>query len=88
MTAASTPAPEGSRLRGAANRRRNEGAIRVILLAAAVVSILISIGIVLSLVFEAICVPRRRSTCRQLFAAWLVPAARPVLDRRPSSSGP
>ena len=54
MTAASTPAPAGSRLRGTANRRRNEGAIRLILLAAAVVSILVSIGIVLSLVFEAI----------------------------------
>ncbi len=53
MTAASTPAP-GSRLRGTANRRRNEGAIRAVLLAAAVVSILISVGIVLSLIFEAI----------------------------------
>ena len=54
MTAASTAAPEGSRLRGAASRRRNEGVIRMVLLAAAVVSILISVGIVLSLVFEAI----------------------------------
>jgi phosphate transport system permease protein len=54
MTAASTPAPEGSRLRGTASRRRNEGAIRGILLAAAIVSILVSVGIVLSLVFEAI----------------------------------
>ncbi len=53
MTAASTPAP-GSRLRGTAQRRRNEGVIRAILFAAAFVSILISIGIVLSLVFEAI----------------------------------
>ncbi|MEO8438261.1 MAG: phosphate ABC transporter permease subunit PstC [Chloroflexota bacterium] len=53
MTAASTPAP-GSRLRGTATRRRNEGAIRTLLLAAAVVSILISVGIVLSLIFEAI----------------------------------
>ena len=52
MTAASTPAP-GSRLRGTARRRRNEGVIRAILLAAAAVSILISVGIVLSLVFEA-----------------------------------
>jgi len=54
MTAASTQAPAGSRLRGTANRRRKEGAIRLILLAAAVVSILVSIGIVLSLVFEAV----------------------------------
>ena len=54
MTAASTAAPEGSRLRGAASRRRNEGVIRMVLLAAAVVSVLISVGIVLSLVFEAI----------------------------------
>ena len=54
MTAAGTAAPEGSRLRGAASRRRNEGMIRMVLLAAAVVSILISVGIVLSLVFEAI----------------------------------
>ena len=53
MTAASTPAP-GSRLRGTARRRRNEGAIRAIFLAAAVLSIVISVGIVLSLVFEAI----------------------------------
>jgi phosphate transport system permease protein len=53
MTAAST-APQGSRLRGAPSRRRNEGVIRAILLAAAIVSILISVGIVLSLVFEAI----------------------------------
>jgi phosphate transport system permease protein len=53
MTAASTPA-QGSRLRGAPSRRRKEGAIRAILLAAAIVSILVSVGIVLSLVFEAI----------------------------------
>ena len=53
MTAASTPA-SGSRLRGTARRRRNEGAIRAILFAAAAVSVLISVGIVLSLVFEAI----------------------------------
>jgi phosphate transport system permease protein len=43
-----------SRLRGSANRRRNEGAIRALLLAAAIVSVLISVGIVLSLVFEAV----------------------------------
>jgi len=42
MTAASTPAPAASRLRGTANRRRNERAIRLVLLAAAVVSILVS----------------------------------------------
>jgi phosphate transport system permease protein len=54
MTAASTTAPTGSRLRGTASRRRNEGVIRGVLLAAAIVSILVSIGIVLSLVFEAI----------------------------------
>jgi phosphate transport system permease protein len=45
---------QASRLRGSANRRRNEGAIRAILLAAAIVSVLISVGIVLSLVFEAV----------------------------------
>lgn len=53
MTAASTPA-QGGRLRGSPSRRRNERAIRAVLLAAAVVSILISVGIVLSLVFEAV----------------------------------
>ena len=53
MTAASTSAP-GSRLRGTARRRRNEGVIRAIFMAAAVLSIVISVGIVLSLVFEAI----------------------------------
>ena len=53
MSAASTPAL-GSRLRGSPSRRRNERAIRAVLLAAAVVSILISAGIVLSLVFEAV----------------------------------
>jgi phosphate transport system permease protein len=47
-------APTGSRLRGTATRRRNEGAVRAILLGAAVVSIVISAGIVLSLVFEAV----------------------------------
>jgi phosphate transport system permease protein len=53
MTASATPA-QGSRLRGSPRRRRNEGAVRAVLFAAAVLSILISIGIVLSLVFEAI----------------------------------
>ena len=84
MTAASTAAPEGSRLRGAASRRRNEGVIRMVLLAAAVVSILISVGIVLSLVFEAISFlvadrPVAALRCR------LVPATRPVLHRDASS---
>lgn len=53
MTASSTPA-HGSRLLGSPRRRRNEGAVHAVLFAAAAVSILISIGIVLSLVFEAI----------------------------------
>jgi phosphate transport system permease protein len=53
LSAASTPA-QGSRLRGSPSRRRNERAIRAVLLAAAIVSILISAGIVLSLVFEAV----------------------------------
>jgi len=53
MTAGSTPS-RGSRLRGTERRRRNEGAIRTVLFSAALLSILISVGIVLSLVFEAI----------------------------------
>jgi phosphate transport system permease protein len=69
---ASTPAPAGSRLRGTPNRRRNEGAIRLILLAAAVVSILVSIGIVLSLVFEAISF-LSQIQLSQLFAAGWFP---------------
>ena len=72
MTTASTPGPAGSRLRGTANRRRNEGAIRLILLAAAVVSILVSIGIVLSLVFEAISF-LSQIQLSQLFAAGWFP---------------
>jgi phosphate transport system permease protein len=47
-------APSGSRLRGTASRRRNEGLIRAVLLGASVLSILVSAGIVLSLIFEAI----------------------------------
>ncbi len=47
------PGPDRS-LRGTSARRRNESVIRTILLAAAVVSILISAGIVLTLIFEAI----------------------------------
>jgi phosphate transport system permease protein len=69
---ASTPAPAGSRLRGTPNRRRNEGGIRLILLAAAVVSILVSIGIVLSLVFEAISF-LSQIQLSQLFAAGWFP---------------
>jgi phosphate transport system permease protein len=43
-----------SRLRGAPQRKRNEGIVKAVLLAAAGLSILISAGIVLSLIFEAI----------------------------------
>jgi phosphate transport system permease protein len=50
MTAA---APAGSRLQGTVARRRNERAIRAVLLGASVLSVLISAGIVLSLIFEA-----------------------------------
>ena len=46
--------PSNSPLRGTSARRRNEGAIRVVLFGAAAISILISILIVLSLIFEAI----------------------------------
>jgi len=53
MTATARPGPGGS-LRGTAARRRNEGAIRVILLAASILSILISAAIVLTLIFQAI----------------------------------
>lgn len=47
------PGPNHSLL-GTAARRRNEGAIRAVLTAAAVISILISAGIVLTLIFQAI----------------------------------
>ena len=47
-------APSGSRLRGTPTRRRNESVIGAILLSASVLSILVSAGIVLSLIFEAI----------------------------------
>ena len=70
MTAASTAAPEGSRLRGTASRRRNEGVIRMVLLAAAVVSILISVGIVLSLVFEAIAFIAQIDLSQLFAAGW------------------
>jgi phosphate transport system permease protein len=48
-----TITPVASRLRGTPQRRRNEGIVRAVLLAAAGLSILISAGIVLSLIFEA-----------------------------------
>jgi phosphate transport system permease protein len=47
-------APSGSRLRGTPARRRNEGVIGAVLLGASILSILVSAGIVLSLIFEAI----------------------------------
>jgi phosphate transport system permease protein len=50
MTAA---APSGSRLRGTPTRRRNEGAVKGVLVAVSAVSVLASAGIVLSLIFEA-----------------------------------
>ena len=46
-------APSGSRLRGTAVRRRNEALVRSLLLLASIVSVLVSAGIVLSLIFEA-----------------------------------
>jgi len=46
-------APSGSRLRGTAVRRRNEALVQSLLLLASVVSVLVSAGIVLSLIFEA-----------------------------------
>jgi phosphate transport system permease protein len=69
MTAASAPVT-GSRLRGTARRRRNEGAIRAILFAAAVVSILVSVGIVLSLVFEAISFLSQIQLSQLVAAGW------------------
>jgi phosphate transport system permease protein len=51
MTAA---APSGSRLRGTPTRRRNEGLVRSSLLLASILSVLVSAGIVLSLIFEAV----------------------------------
>jgi phosphate transport system permease protein len=49
-----TMTPALSRLQGAPRRRRNEALVRGILLAASGLSIAISVGIVLSLVFEAV----------------------------------
>jgi phosphate transport system permease protein len=51
MTAA---APTTSRLQGGPERRRNEGIVKTVLLGASALSIAISAGIVLSLIFEAI----------------------------------
>lgn len=51
MTAA---APTGSRLQGTTARQRSERAVRTVLLGAAILTVLISIGIVLTLIFEAI----------------------------------
>ena len=47
-------APCGSRLRGTPTRRRNEGLVRSLLLLASILSVLVSAGIVLSLIFEAV----------------------------------
>jgi phosphate transport system permease protein len=47
-------APSGSRLRGTPARRRNEGLVRSLLLLASILSVLVSAGIVLSLIFEAV----------------------------------
>jgi phosphate transport system permease protein len=53
MTAAATPGRRSS-LEGAPGRRRTEGAIRAVLLGGSIVTVLISAGIVLSLVFQAV----------------------------------
>ncbi|MEO5884587.1 MAG: phosphate ABC transporter permease subunit PstC [Candidatus Limnocylindrales bacterium] len=50
MTAA---APTGSRLLGTSARRRSEGSVKAMLLGAAILTVLISVLIVLSLIFEA-----------------------------------
>jgi phosphate transport system permease protein len=62
-----TAAQSSSRLRGTPARRRSEGAIRVVLSAAAGVSVLVSVLIVLSLIFEAIAFVRQIELS-QLFA--------------------
>lgn len=69
--AAMDPGPTRS-LRGTTTRRRNEGAIRAVLTAAAVVSILISAGIVLTLVFQAVSF-LGQIKLEQLFAAGWFP---------------
>jgi phosphate transport system permease protein len=63
MTAA---APPDSRLRGTPTRRRNEGLVKGVLLTMSILSVAISAGIVLSLVFEAIAF-LRSITIDQLF---------------------
>ena len=69
--AAMDPGPTRS-LRGTTTRRRNEGAIRAVLTAAAVVSILISAGIILTLVFQAVSF-LGQIKLEQLFAAGWFP---------------
>ena len=49
-----TPSPSRRAPKGTPNRRRNEGIIRAILLGASGLSILISLGIVLTLIFQAV----------------------------------
>ena len=49
-----TMTPAMSRLQGTRQRRRNEGLVKAVLLAASALSIAISVGIVLSLIFEAL----------------------------------
>jgi phosphate transport system permease protein len=49
-----TLTPVMSRLQGTPRRRRNEGLVRAVLLGASALSIAISVGIVLSLIFEAV----------------------------------
>jgi phosphate transport system permease protein len=49
-----TMTPVMSRLQGTRQRRRNEGLVKAVLLAASALSIAISAGIVLSLIFEAV----------------------------------
>ena len=53
MTAMAGSGAPGN-LRGTAARRRNEGLVRAVLLAASILSIFISVAIVLTLVFEAV----------------------------------
>src|SRR6187200_4560 len=71
MTGSAAPALE-SRLRGNPRRRRSEGMVRAVLFAAAGLSILISVGIVLSLIFEAISF-LSQIELSQLFAAGWFP---------------
>jgi phosphate transport system permease protein len=72
MAEAATPAPRigPADLRGSAARRRRERLIRWLFLAAALVSILISAAIVLSLVFEALSFLRRIDLSQLLAIGW------------------